>query len=84
VSLSGRVVTPDGNSVPFARLRLVDANGTPRMAIANPFGYFSFSDVPAGATYVLSVEAKGYQFDTPSMSVTVSDNVGDLVFIGRP
>jgi hypothetical protein len=84
VSLSGRVVTPEGSGVPFARLRLTDASGSVRMITSNPFGYYQFGDVPAGATYVLSVEAKGYRFDTPTMTVTVSDNVGDLVFIGHP
>jgi subtilisin-like proprotein convertase family protein len=84
VSLTGRVVTPDGSGIPFARVRLADASGTVRMITSNPFGYYQFGDVPAGATYVLSVEAKGYQFDTPSMTVTVSDNVGDLNFVGHP
>lgn len=83
VSLNGRVVSPDGNGIPYARLRLTDAEGNARLVTASPFGYYQFAGVAAGKTYVLSVEAKGYRFDSPSMTVTVNDNLADLNFIGH-
>jgi hypothetical protein len=71
VSLSGIVVTSTGEPISGARIVSIDLNGNIRFTRSNPFGYFQFSGVPAGSTFVVAVSAKGYVFD--SRTVTMAD-----------
>lgn len=77
VSILGRAVTPDGSPVANARVVLMDAQGNNRTALSSSFGYFSFEEVQAGETYVLTVSARRYQF-APQV-VTVNEEISDLV-----
>ncbi len=70
VSISGRVLTPEGRGVTNARVMLTDQNGTTRTAMTTSFGYFHFTDVPAGETVVISVISKRYTFAPQVFSVT--------------
>lgn len=79
VSISGRVMTANGRGIANARVALIDPFGIPRTVATNPFGYYSFADVPAGQTYVAMASAKGYVFDTQTISV--ADNIEGLNFI---
>jgi len=78
VSVGGRVVTADGTGVSKARVLLTDQNGTTRFVLTNNFGYFTFIDVEAGETYVVTVTSKRYSF--AGQVVNVTDNVADLNF----
>lgn len=79
VMISGRVLTANGRGIGYARVGLIDPTGVPRMALTNPFGYYSLHNVPAGQTYVLTARAKGHVFD--SQVVTVNDDVTGLNFV---
>lgn len=79
VDVGGRVMTSDARGISKARLTLTDSNGLTRTALSNPFGYYRFTDVPVGATYVISVERKGYEFEP--RSITLQDELTDLDFI---
>ena len=70
VSIGGRVVTDSGRGIARARVTMVDADGRMRYALTNPFGYYRFADVPAGATYVFSADAKGYRSVTAIKQIT--------------
>lgn len=59
------------------------AAGERYMAVSNSFGYFQFDSVPVGETYILTVAAKGYSFDPPSMTISVFDPIQDLQFIAN-
>jgi CSLREA domain-containing protein len=77
VSVSGRVLA-DGVGVYGAVVTMTDAFGVTRSARTNPFGYYSFTEVPAGATYIFNVFSKQYSF-SPQV-VTVFDEMTDLNF----
>lgn len=53
VSISGRVATPKGKGLRGAQVTLIDANGEVRSAKIGINGYYRFSGVAAGETYIL-------------------------------
>jgi hypothetical protein len=58
---------------------LVDHNGQARTVRTNPFGYYRFTGVEAGATYVLSAKHKSYSF-APQVIAAI-DNLSEVNFI---
>lgn len=77
VSVEGRIVSQEaGRAVYKARVVMTDSTGQTRVALTNPFGYYRFTDVPAGAIYTFTISAKGYQ--TREVVRSVNDNVNDL------
>ena len=81
VSISGRVVREDGMGITNVRVTLEGgALTTPRIARTSSFGYFTFDDVESAHTYVISVSSKSYGFGQPSQTISVIDNVTDLIF----
>lgn len=81
VSIAGQVRTFSGIPIQNAVIALVDAAGTARIARTGPFGYYRFDDVPAGATYVASVSAKGFVFSQSSVLLAVSDDLAEYDFV---
>lgn len=62
VSVSGRVLTTDGSGLKNARVILTDLHGNSQTTVTASFGYYSFSEIEAGQTYILTVQSKRYQF----------------------
>jgi len=81
VSVSGRVLTPDGRGLRNARVVLTDSHGVARTVTTSSFGTYQFDDVAAGETYVIGVVSKLYRFS--SQLVTVSDTLKNVDFIGQ-
>jgi hypothetical protein len=77
-SVSGRVVSSGGAGIKGARVTITDSEGTSRTMITGTFGYYSFSNVSAGAGYTMSAVAKGMTFASHNFDVT--DNITDLNF----
>lgn len=82
VSVNGRVLTADGRAIYNARVILTDASGNARSAATNPFGYFRFENVPAGAVYTFSPKHKKYTF-APRI-VTVNQNISEIILTAEP
>ena len=80
VSVSGRVTTPNGAGLRNARVTLTDVDGNVRTATTSSFGFYQFDEVESGSTYIMSVSSRSYRFGSRSVSVT--DNVTDMDFIG--
>jgi hypothetical protein len=78
VSVGGRVTTSAGAGIKGALVSMADAFGNKRSALTNSFGYYRMDDVPAGASYVIGVTAKRYQF--ADRLVTVDDDMTSLDF----
>jgi hypothetical protein len=66
VSISGRVTTATGRGIKSVRLTLTDSNGQVRTAMTATFGYYQFTDVQVGQTYILSATGKQYTFSQPT------------------
>lgn len=63
VSISGRVERSDGAGIGNVRVSLSGGSLTaPRIAITNSFGYFTFDDIEAGQSVVITVTSKRYGF----------------------
>jgi hypothetical protein len=83
VSISGRVVMDSGRGITNARVVLEGPGlAAPMVAATGRNGAFTFSDVPAGQTYLITVQSRRYFFSQPSQIVSVVDTIGDLVFTG--
>jgi Carboxypeptidase regulatory-like domain len=77
VSISGRVSGPGGQAVGSATVTLTDSSGHVQTALSNSFGYFGFTNVTSGETYVLTVTHKRFTF-SPRV-VSVDDNISGMV-----
>ncbi len=82
VSVGGRVVTLNGYGIPRAVVSITDQNGAIRTAMTSSFGFYRFSEIQAGETYILSVRHKRYQFNTQVF--TVSEEIQTADFTALP
>jgi hypothetical protein len=78
VVVSGRVLSNGSRGISGVRVQITAPNGEVRTALTNGFGYFTFSEVVAGETYLVEVLSKTYRF-TP-MAVTVNQELTELNF----
>ncbi len=80
-SVSGRVTTADGRGIRNAILTISGGSlTTPRFVRTGSFGYYSFEDLPAGETYVVTISSKRYIFSNPSRVITLNDSITDADF----
>ena len=83
VTLGGRVLMADGRGIGHARITLTGAGGETRAAVSSAFGFYRFTDVPAGETYILTVHAKRYTFANPTQIISLPDARDDVDFIAE-
>jgi len=81
VTVSGRVVTPDGRGLRNAVVTLTDPTGMTRTVTTSSFGLYSFDDVQVGRTYVMKVNSKLYRFS--SIALPVADTLTNVDFVGQ-
>lgn len=84
VIVGGRVRTANGNGIRNVRVTITYPSGASQVALTGAFGYYSFEDIPAGATYTISVRAKKYIFSTPIQICTILEERQDIDFIAEP
>ena len=81
VSVSGRVLTPDGRGLRNAYVVLTDQHGVTRTVTTGAFGNYQFDDVQSGEAYVIGVVSKRYRFASRVLqvfdTVTGEDFTGD-------
>jgi len=81
-NVSGRVLDANGHGAAFSRVVLSDQSGAAIYATTNPFGYFNFTDVTTGRTYVVTVVSKRAVYQPRVL--TVSEDLTDLIFSPAP
>ena len=81
VTVSGRVLTPDGRGLRNAKVVLTDSFGIARTVTTSSFGYYQFDGIEAGESYVIGVASKIYRFQ--AQLVQVNDTLTDVNFIGQ-
>lgn len=85
LSISGRVTTAGGAGIRNARVVLSgNSLPEPRVVTTGSFGYFSFTGLTAGETYVVTVNSQRYTFTVPSRVITLVDNLTDVDFTADP
>ena len=70
VSVSGRILSANGRGISNALVTVTDQSGAARTTRTNAFGFYRFSDVDAGQTYIFNVSHKRYRFSTRVTSIT--------------
>ncbi|MGI8786532.1 MAG: lamin tail domain-containing protein [Pyrinomonadaceae bacterium] len=80
-SIGGRVTQPNGRGIFRARITMIDSQGNTSMAYTNQMGFYRFEDVPSGATYILSVSHRRYQFANPSSVQFVNEDNSEINFV---
>lgn len=81
VSVSGRVLTPDGQGLRNAIVQLTSPNGSVFQVRTSTFGYYRFDEVLAGQTYVATVASKRFTFSPRTLSV--ASELFDVDFVGE-
>lgn len=82
-TIGGRVLDSAGNGIKYASVTLTGGGlSEPIVVETNDFGYYNFADLPAGGSYVVSVQARRYFFSQPSRVINLEDNVTDANFVG--
>ncbi len=81
VTVSGRVLTSNGQGLRNAVVMISDQAGHTRSAITSAFGYYSFTDVEVGQTYTVSVSSKRFTFATRLVNLT--DAIDGLDFTAQ-
>jgi hypothetical protein len=82
VNIEGRVLDFNGKPIPYVRLQMTDQNGGVWSVVSNPWGNFTFVDIPAGSTYLLAARHKRYSFNTRTLRV--DDTISGLEFFAEP
>jgi hypothetical protein len=83
VNLGGRVMTADGHGIAFALITLTDARGNVRTVYTGTFGNYNFDNVAAGQTVLLTVSQNRYYFPTPTLVISVNDELTTANFIAN-
>lgn len=85
VSISGTVTTSGGQSIANATLSLSGGNlPAPIQVQTGSFGSYQFSNLQAGETYTVRVDAKRFRFSPNTQQVTPLGNVSNLNFVANP
>jgi hypothetical protein len=82
VSIGGRVADANGNAVSRVRISITDQNGETRFVTTGSFGFYRFTEIPAGQTYVISATHKRFQFN--SQVISVSEDIQNADFTAEP
>jgi len=82
VEVVGRVVSDTGMPIGRTFLTLADQSGTVHRSLTNPFGYFRFSEIPSGQTYILSMDSKSFEFTPSSILIGITTDINDLLIVG--
>ena len=81
VDVGGRVVTYNGRAISGARIILTDTQGNTRFTQTNSFGYYRFTEVAAGETYIFTVSHKRYRFAQPSQIFSINESLTNINFV---
>ena len=83
-NVGGQVFSPYGRPLANAMLILSDTSGNTRFARTSVFGYYNFSEVEVGQTYVLEIQSKRFVFPQPTQIISVNEDINSLNFYAEP
>ena len=81
VTVGGKILTANGRGIRNVLVTLTASNGESRTVISSTFGYFRFSEVAAGETYILSVRSKRFTFSQPSQVISITEDIDGINFV---
>jgi hypothetical protein len=83
VTVIGFVWTALGHGIRTTTVTMTNANGETRKVISGTSGYFQFTNVPTGETYVFSVISNRFTFVEPTLVRTILENPDDIIFVAN-
>ncbi len=82
--ISGQVLTSGGSGIRNVIVTITGGSLPQQITTTtSSFGYYNFSGVPVGGTYIVTVQAKRYAFNNPSQVLNVQDDIADANFIAQ-
>lgn len=83
-AISGRVVDENGRGISKAQLVLINGTtGEARITLTSPFGYYMIGELDVNELYVLNVSHKTFNFEEHQRTISLSDSLTDVNFVGR-
>ncbi len=83
VTVGGRVTTQNGQGIRNVLMTLTDSNGAIRTTQTTTFGFYRFTEVRVGETYLLTISSKRFIFGNQTRILNVAEELSDLDFIGE-
>ena len=82
LSVTGRVVDANGKGIARAQMFLVDgATGETRLALTNPFGYYTFAGLEPNDVYVMNISHKRFRFSQNQHAFSLTENATGFDFV---
>ena len=81
VSVSGRVITPQGRGIRNVVITMTDSQGNSRTATTTSFGYYRFEEVAAGETFIFAARGKRFTFEQNSQVHSIMENTNNINFV---
>ncbi len=81
VTVGGKILTAGGRGIRNVLVTLTAPNGESRTVISGTFGYFRFSEVATGETYILSVRSKRFTFSKPTQVISITEDIDGINFV---
>jgi hypothetical protein len=81
VTVGGRVITSRGRGIRNVVVTMTDLNGNTRTATSSSSGYYRFTDVPAGETYIFTARGKRFSFRQNSQVHSIVEDIDDINFV---
>lgn len=81
VTVSGKITTANGRGIRNVAVLMTDASGAVRRTTSTTFGYFRFTDVMPGRTYIFSAHAKRFTFNQATQVRSVAEEISDINFV---
>lgn len=82
-TVSGRVLTAEGNGIRNAVVYLTDSNGNVRQAVTGAFGNYTFTDVSVNSDYILTAFARRFTLTNPTRILSVRSDVAGEDFVAE-
>ena len=79
ISISGEVISPEGQGIRNVVVRAVDSYGSAHVVRTGSFGMFTFDGLLEGRSYTLTAVSKRFRF--ASKSVRMVGNIPNIVFV---
>jgi len=83
VSVSGRVITPQGRGIRNVVITMTNSQGNIRTATTTSFGYYRFGDVEAGEMYIFAARGKRFSFGQNSQVHSIMEDTNNINFIAN-
>ena len=84
VSVGGRITDASGIALRNVAVTITSQSGVVRSTLSTTFGYYTFGEVEAGETYILTVHSTRHTFAEPIRTIHVADEITDANFVSTP